>query len=83
MKGNPITKDVWLDATKHSNQLFLEAHRLDALAYELLDNRNIDEHTFQNFQIAKDKASRKYAEAKAAWEEVKSTINSRLPISQM
>lgn len=67
MKCHHITKREWRDETARSNKLFVEADRLNDIAYGLLNDRPTTADTIKQFQIAKDAANAKYEEAHWAW----------------
>lgn len=68
MKCNAIIKSNWHDATDLSSELFREADRLNAIAYDLLDDAASSPDAAKRFHEARDAANAKYIEAKQAWD---------------
>ena len=63
----PITTNVPEDIAEDSGQLFLEASRLEDLAYDLISQSPVTQNDFDAFREAKLVAGAKYLEARDAW----------------
>jgi len=71
MKNNPITTSAWHEATDRSSELFKEADRLNAIAYELLTHAADSPEAMIEFQNARAAADAKTLEGKKAWDEAR------------
>ncbi|WP_438301667.1 hypothetical protein [Pseudomonas sp. NMS19W] len=77
MKCKPITTSDWHAATDRSNELFKEADRLNAIAYELLTHAAESPEAMERYKKAKDAADAKTLEGKKAWDEARAKLNKR------
>ncbi|CAI8794999.1 Phasin_2 domain-containing protein [Pseudomonas sp. IT-P12] len=74
MKSKPITTSDWHAATERSNDLFQEADRLNAIAYELLTHAAESPEAMQRYKNARDAADAKTLEGKKEWEEARAKL---------
>ncbi len=79
MKCNAITKSKWHDATDLSNELFREADRLDAIAFDLLADAATSPEAAKRFHDARDAANNKYVEAKQSWDAARAKLKGTSP----
>ncbi|WP_085731215.1 MULTISPECIES: hypothetical protein [unclassified Pseudomonas] len=77
MRSNPITTSDWHAATERSNELFQEADRLNAIAYELLTHAAESPEAMERYKNARDAADAKTLEGKRAWEEARAKLIKR------
>ncbi|WP_248739484.1 hypothetical protein [Pseudomonas sp. MWU12-2029] len=77
MKSNPITRSDWHAATDRSNELFKEADRLNAIAFELLTHAAESPEAMKRYTDARDAADAKTLEGKKAWDEARAKLNKR------
>jgi hypothetical protein len=69
--GDALDQD---DESARNAELFLEADRLEAIAYKLLDSQSDDASAWDKFTHAKALADAKRAEACQAWMRLKSQL---------
>lgn len=75
MKCSSITTSDWYAATDRSNELFQEADRLNAIAYELLTHAAESPEAMIMFQNARNAADAKVLEGKKAWDEARAKLS--------
>ncbi|THF26498.1 hypothetical protein E5170_27205 [Pseudomonas atacamensis] len=71
MKNNPVTTTAWHEATDRSNELFQEADRLNAIAYELLAHAADSPEAMIEFKKARAAADAMSLEGKRAWDQAR------------
>lgn len=76
-RSSPLTTSDWYAATGRSNELFQEADRLNAIAYELLTHAADSPEAMKRYKDARDAADAKTLEGKKAWDEARKRLNRR------
>ena len=77
MKNNPVTSSAWHEATDRSNELFKEADRLNAIAYELLAHAADSPEAMMAFTKARALADAKSLEGKKAWDQARAAFRKK------
>ncbi|MBR7196854.1 hypothetical protein [Pseudomonas sp. 14A] len=77
MKNNPVTSSAWHEATDRSNELFQEADRLNAIAYELLAHAADSPGAMEEFKKARAAADAKSLEGKKAWDQARAVFRKK------
>ncbi|WP_434676322.1 hypothetical protein [Pseudomonas sp. D3-10] len=76
MRNNAIIS-AWHEATDRTNELFREADRLNAIAYELLAHATDSSEAMIAFQNARAAADAKSLEGKKAWDQARAVFRKK------
>ncbi|WP_434707797.1 hypothetical protein J3P75_18820 [Pseudomonas sp. R1-1] len=77
MRNIPKTVSAWHEATDRANELFQEADRLNAIAYELLTHAADSPEAMIAFQKARAAADAKSLEGKKAWDQARAKFRKK------
>lgn len=77
MRNIPKTVSAWHEATDLANELFQEADRLNAIAYELLTHAADSPEAMIAFQKARAAADAKSLEGKKAWDQARAKFRKK------
>lgn len=77
MMKNPQTISAWHETTDRTNELFQEADRLNAIAYELLTHAADSPEAMIAFQKARAAADSKSLEGKKAWDQARAKFRKK------